>query len=442
MIVRTPLDVWAAKKIGLNRGTLTRDLLDEYQRVRMMETIRFVIANSSFYRTRLRQYSAQDIATLGQLADLPFTSAEDLRFHSSEFLCVPQSHISRVVTLETSGTVGPAKRIWFTPDDQALTVDFFCAGMSTFVEAGDKVLILLPGERPGSVGDLLAQALKTMKIEAIRHGTVYRLEDTLRIMCDNRIQSVVGTPVQVLALARYSVVSEYYPLKLKSVLLSTDHAAKSLIHEIEKLWRCQVFDHYGMTEMGLGGGVECSAHDGFHLREADLYFEIIDPNTGAILPEGCEGELVFSTLNRHGMPLIRYRTGDITRFLPGKCGCGSVMKRLGKIIGRVGESVLLAHDAEVRMSMLDEVMFAIPGIIDFSVELHHRPNKTRVDLFALVLGKEINPEDVLEQVARIPQVAAAVGEDRWELGVHLKSYTGSLLQVRAKRRIREVMSNG
>jgi phenylacetate-coenzyme A ligase PaaK-like adenylate-forming protein len=103
---------------------------------------------------------------------------------------------------------------------------------------------------------------------------------------------------------------------------------------IERAWGCEVFEHYGMTEMGLGGAMACEAHDGYHPREADLLFEIVDPRTGAPLPDGEYGEIVFTTLTRTAMPLVRYRTGDMSRFIPGPCPCGSVLKRLARVADR------------------------------------------------------------------------------------------------------------
>ena len=134
--------------------------------------------------------------------------------------------------------------------------------------------------------------------------------------------TVVGIPVQVLGLARLSVAGGA-PLHLKTVLLSTDHCSPVVATAIEAAWGCRVFDHYGTTEMGLGGGVDCEAHAGYHLREADLLVEVVDPESGAPLPDGEYGEVVFTTLTREAMPLIRYRTGDRGRFLPGACPCGS-----------------------------------------------------------------------------------------------------------------------
>ena len=84
---------------------------------------------------------------------------------------------------------------------------------------------------------------------------------------------------------------------------------------LEERWGCRVYNHYGTTEMGLGGGVQCSARRGYHFREADLFVEIVEPRSGEPVPEGVTGEIVFTTLTRTGMPLIRYRTGDLSRFL-------------------------------------------------------------------------------------------------------------------------------
>ena len=335
MFALTPMERWTAQKIGRGQAPLTREALESYQLQRLQETIRLVTANSGFYRNHLGVFADRSIKSLADIAALPFTTANDLRQAGPRMVCVSQSCIHRVVTLTTSGTLGEPKRLWFTEDDQALTIDFFRIGMSTLVAPGDRVLILLPGERVGSVGELLARALESAGVVAVPHGPVSSLAATLQAIQSNKVNSLVGIPVQVLALTRYSVQVGFRPRKMKSILLSTDHAADSLIREVERNWQCRVFDHYGMTEMGLGGGVECEAHSGYHLREADLYFEIIDPDSGQLLPEGCEGEVVFSTLTRRGMPLIRYRTGDFSRFLPEKCACGSVLKRLARVGSRV-----------------------------------------------------------------------------------------------------------
>ena len=107
------------------------------------------------------------------------------------------------------------------------------------------------------------------------------------------------------------------------MLLSADYVSPACRELLKESWGCAVFEHYGMTETGLGGAVSCEAHYGYHPREADLLFEIVDPATGRPLPPGERGELVFTTLTRRAMPLIRYRTGDFSRFFPEPCPCGT-----------------------------------------------------------------------------------------------------------------------
>ena len=218
------------------------------------------------------------------------------------------------MTLPTSGTTGEPKRIHFSAADQELTVDFFHHGMSVLARSDDRVLILLPGERPGSVGELLARGLERLGATPLPYGPVGDVDAALDALEGERASVVVGIPVQVLALARRGA-AQGRELRLRSVLLSTDHVPQAIVSAVERAWGCRVFNHYGATEMGLGGGVECAAHAGLHLREADLLFEVVDPLTGAPLPPGQEGEVVFTTLTREAMPLIRYRTGDLGSFV-------------------------------------------------------------------------------------------------------------------------------
>jgi phenylacetate-coenzyme A ligase PaaK-like adenylate-forming protein len=133
---------------------------------------------------------------------------------------------------------------------------------------------------------------------------------------EEKATAIVGIPSQVLALARMQSVKDTgQGPAIRNVLLSADYVPKAASGYLTQAWGCRVFGHYGMTETGLGGGVECAALDGYHLREAALYYEIVDPETGQNVPDGIFGEVVFTTLTRKGMPLVRYRTGDLSVFL-------------------------------------------------------------------------------------------------------------------------------
>lgn len=323
----SPLHPWIARKIGVAPESLTRAAIEAYQLDKLNETLALCRARGPFYRQKMAGLPNR-LTSLADVAALPFTLADDVRERPLALLCVSQSEIERVVTLEPPGDPGPPKRLYFTAADLELTCDFFQVGMSTFTTPGDRVLILLPGERPGSVGDLLAQGLARLGAEGIRHGLISDMARTVAVLYGERPLGIVGVPGKVLALTAASRQQSGPPLRLKSVLLSADYVPPATVRAVEAAWGCTVYNHYGMTEMGLGGGVECAARMGYHLREADLYFEIVEPATGEPLPDGEYGEIVFSTLTRRGMPLLRYRTGDMSRFLPGTCGCGTVLRRL------------------------------------------------------------------------------------------------------------------
>ena len=179
---------------------------------------------------------------------------------------------------------------------------------------------------------------------------------------------MVGIPTQVLGLARFNDSKDCAcSLSLKSVLLSTDYVPLAVVQELESAWGCKVFNHYGMTEMGLGVGLECEGFCGYHLREADLYIEIIDPSSGLPVVDGHLGEVVFTTLTRSAMPLVRYRTGDRSRFISGPCVCQTVLKRLELIKSR--DRVYLTETDYLTMADFDEVLFVLDNVLDFEVTL-------------------------------------------------------------------------
>jgi phenylacetate-coenzyme A ligase PaaK-like adenylate-forming protein len=215
----------------------------------------------------------------------------------------------------------------------------------------------------------------------------------------------------MLAVARHGAVSGQPPIRIKRVLLSADHAADSVRRSLAELWDCEIFEHYGMTEMGLGGGVDCSAHAGYHMRENELLIEVINPANGESVAEGQIGEVVFTTLTRRGMPLIRYRTGDLSRLLPGTCACGSPLARLERLHSRVGGGIQLDGAGQLSIAMLDECLFDIDGVADFNaVYRYGMPPRLDVEVTA-VKGDAIDEEqlqaDVRTALAGIPQLAAA-----------------------------------
>ena len=267
--------------------------------------------------------------------------------------------------------------------------------MSTLVKPGDQVLVLLPGLRPGSVGDLLGIGLKRLRSNPYIYGPVIYESVVLKLISDNKIDIIVGTPLQLQRLAAWDHAYSILPQgQIKKVLSSTDILPVSIRSNLNCWWGCEVFDHYGMTETGLGGGVECEAHQGYHLREADLFYEVIDPRTGEKLPDGEPGEVVFTSLTRKGMPLIRYRTGDISCLFPDVCPCGSFITRLDKIKERISGGIPL-HSGVLYPSNLDEALFKLEGILDFSAVIQHDYSKDILSLNLQLISGMVDGLDKL-----------------------------------------------
>ena len=387
-IAPTPLDRWTARKIGRPAGcSLQRQHLIRYQLEALNRTLTHARENSPFYREHLAGLSLP-LASLDDLADLPFTTAADLRRDPLALLCVSRDRIARAVTLETSGTTAPPKRLFFTDADLELTVDFFQHGMSTLVAPGQRVLILMPGTLPGSVGDLLVKALARMDVRGIVHGPVNDPQTAIRTALAEGIDSLVGIPVQVLAMARHKDGPRLAG-RIRSVLLTTDYVPDTTVAAIETGWGCRVFKHYGMTEMGLGGAVECAARCGYHFREADLLVEIVDPRTRRPAPEGRPGEIVFTTLTREGMPLIRYCTGDRAAFKLPPCPCGTALGILDTIQGRWHDHLSLGGDTPpLLIGHLDEALFRIDDVLNYEAEIHPAKDADRLLLWVEVRKTE------------------------------------------------------
>jgi phenylacetate-coenzyme A ligase PaaK-like adenylate-forming protein len=368
MMSITPLDAWIRKKtqIGFKpAGESFIHALKDYQLRLSNETIEYARRHTSFYRKHFSSLPTTPLTNLSDMARLPFTTASDLSDNPFQFLAVCQDDISKIVTLHTSGSTGASKRIFFTNADLELTLDFFHHGMSTLVRPGQRAVVLLPGEKPDSVGDLLMRGLQRMNVDALVYGPVADPHHAAEMIASFGAHCIIGIPTQVLAVATDRSGAKIGKDRIESLLLTTDYVPKAIAETLKKIWGCRVYTHYGMTEMGFGGGVECDALDGYHLREADLYFEIIDPDTGDICPEGNTGEIVFTTLTRQGMPLIRYRTGDIARMITSPCPCGSHLKRMGYAEGRKAGAVRLGSGGVLKISELDEALFGIQGLLDY-----------------------------------------------------------------------------
>lgn len=377
----TPLEQWIKEK---TEG----QPIAQWQLARLNDTLELA-QNSSFYGKRLPDKPLTDLA---QIEQLPLMSQQDILEQDKQLLCVHPGQIERIVSLTTSGSTNQCKRIYFTAEDQELTIDFFDRGMYTLVEPGQTMAVMMPCERVGGLGDLICRGISRIPVEPVPHGLVTNFAAALEMLVSSGAQTLVGIPLQILALARYSEIKRVKPA-IRKALVSADYVPEMMARELKRIWDCELYQHYGMTETGLGAAIDCQAHMGYHMREADLLFEIIDPLTGLVLPDGQYGEVVFTTLTRKGMPLLRYRTGDISAILPGPCACGGG-RRLALIKGRWQDGIVLPS-GWLRMPDLDEALLPLPQIMDFALEINVADQKRmRLKIMTFSQLPALKPDEI------------------------------------------------
>jgi phenylacetate-CoA ligase len=409
----SPVEAWTARCAGL-AGSLTPEALAAWQLNRLRQVLAYVRQNSRFYREAFRDVAGASWPTRVQLGQLPFTWPSDLARDPFAFLCVPCGEVARVTTVTTSGTTGERKRVFFTQHDLQRTVDFFEQGMQTLVSPGQHVLILMSGETEHSIARLLEAGLARFGVTARIRGRDWGLDDALAAA--RRADCIVGIPADVICMCRSDA-----GVRPRSVLLSADYVPQSVIACVEHTWHCCVCTHYGMTEIGFGGAVQCAAGEGHHLRSAELIVEIVDPVSGASLAPGQLGEIALTSLASEAMPLIRYRTGDMARMVDEPCGCGGVLPRLGRVEGRRENDFSLGNGHTVSIHLLDEVVFAVPGVRAFEAALR---NDGRRQVLQLTIDAT-EPLDGRSLAAKLPG----------SIGIAVEYAEVNPFSARAKRRI-------
>ena len=310
-----------------------------------------------------------------------FTTPEDLIARPADFVKVSQGEVKRIVSLRSSGSTGPAKRLYFTAGDLERTIEFFRSGMAHIARPGDRAAACIGSLSPDGLGRLLEEGLRRLGTEPLLLGAVRDYGETVSALRAFRPHTIVGLPVQVRRLCLLAP-----ELRPRTVLLSGDYPAESLRETLERIWGCTVFDHYGMTESGLGFAVQCPALEGRHVRGDELEVEILEPGTDRVLPVGEWGEIVFTTLRREAMPLRRYRTGDYGRLLPGVCPCGYAGPRLDKVLGRLTERA-----KPISIYTLDEALLGWDELYDYAASLEGG---------RLTIVADLAPGGELEEVAR------------------------------------------
>lgn len=353
----------AAIKNKERMTSLHRSDIETLQLERLNSVLKREKERGGFYR-----YLPERLTSLECLCTLPFTTPEELGVRGGGMLLLSQAQISRVITGQTSGTSGPAKRLFYTEGDCENTVDFFTAGLSELVRPGDITLIAMPFSGPYGLGELITRAIERLGARPVKAGPGLTYGEYGALLRRERADSFVGMPTQLLSLLRV-----FGPDHFRRALVSGDACPDALLSAIGE-YGIELFPHYGSREMALGGAVTCPAHSGMHLRENHVIAEIVD-SEGVPVAKGERGELVISTIGMEAMPLIRYRTGDTARIMIEACPCGSELARIDAVCR-----------LDNPMERLDAALFTVPELIDFSAAM----SGNTLELTALTAGEPVD----------------------------------------------------
>lgn len=405
------IDRWVCGCIGIDIGPFNPNSLATYQVAAVKRTLVRAREKSRFYREHLSEKDIADFRTMADLEKLPFTTPLDMAGPLPRFACVSQAEVDRIFTLETSGTTGVSKRIYFTREELLMTRDYFAAILSQIMDPGAVCLVFFPGNAPLSAGDLIRSAVEDAGAIAIVHGPVSNLDRAAAAVQRYGPGVIIGLPVQMLALGEFMALGKQRVPRVPHFILTGDHVSPVVAKRIQTLFNSRVMSQYGLTETGFGAAVQCPSGQGLHIRFPHLVIEIVDPETGERLPAEEPGEVVVTTLDRQAMPLVRYRTGDLSRLLDTPCACGSPFPRLDRVKSRFAQGLSLETGAILSMADLDDALFALPGVVDFTACRRGRHPQV-LDMDVAALDPNLSPQAVKRAVEQIDGVKAAIDSGR------------------------------
>lgn len=322
-----------------------------------------VIEQSPFYRRKFQTVGLDpsSVQTIGDITNVPFTTKEELReAYPLDVQAVPDEEVVRIHS--SSGTTGKPIIIPYTKGDVDVWADMMCRCMQVAgLTAKDRVQIT-PGYGLWTAGIGFQAGAEKLGAMAIPMGPG-NTEKQLQMMIDLEATALTATSSYALLLAEEIHKRDLKNrIKLKKAILGSERWGDKMRARIRTELGVDLYDIYGLTEIyGPGISISCDCENGLHYWDDYLYFEIIDPLTGKNVPDGEYGELVITTLTKEGAPLIRYRTRDITRLLPGDCACGLAYPRHDLILGRTDDMVKV-KGVNIYPGQIEDVLKQIEGV--------------------------------------------------------------------------------
>ena len=344
--------------------TMDRSRLEKLQAARLGETLER--AKKSVYYGKLFADRGLDGTRIGMVADLgnlPLTTKEDLREQwPYGFLTCSRDEIIRMHS--SSGTTGRATVIFHTESDIAAWTNLLARSMyMTGMRRTDVFQNMMTyGLFTGGLGfHYGAEKIGALVIPA-GAGNSKRQIQLMRDFETTVIHIIPSYALHLSTVFTETGVDPRRDTKLKIAFLGAEPHSEKMRRIIEEFYGFSGFNSYGLSEMnGPGVAFECREQQGMHVWEDNYIAEIIDPVTLEVLPEGEEGELVMTTLLREGMPIIRYRTKDLTRFIPGSCPCGRTHRRIERIKGRTDDMMIL-KGVNIFPIQIEKRLMEVPGV--------------------------------------------------------------------------------
>ena len=340
---------------------MSQDKMRTLQIARLKELVNRVYANVPFYRKKMDELGVKpsDIQTLDDIVKLPFTNKQDLRDnYPFGLFAVPMKEIVRIHG--SSGTTGKPTTVGYTTNDIAVWSELVARSFTMAGVTPDDIVQVAYGYGlfTGGLGAHYGAEKLGCSVIPISGGNTRR---QLQLMSDFSSTVLACTPSYALHLA--DAMSEFgYSLadmKLKIGIFGAEPWTENMRKELERKWGIQAFDIYGLSEiMGPGVSNDCAYHTGLHVHEDHFYPEIVDKNTKEPLPDGQEGELVFTTLTKEGIPLLRYNTRDLSTLNHETCECGRTLVRMQKITGR-SDDMLIIRGVNLFPSQIEHVLLEL-----------------------------------------------------------------------------------
>jgi phenylacetate-CoA ligase len=373
--------------------------LRELQYVRLRSVIARAYENVPLFRSRMaeRDLTPERIRSLGDLRFVPFTTKADLRdTYPFGLFASPMSEVVRLHA--SSGTTGKPIVVAYTAEDVAVWTNAMVRCLAACgVNHGDVVQNAYGyGLFTGGLGAHYGAEALGATVVPVSGGNTDR---QILIMKDFGVTAICCTPSYFTHLLdRASELGvDVRALPLRVGIFGAEPWTESMRRHIQSQSSLRAYDIYGLTEIvGPGVGIECECQAGLHILEDHFYPEIIDPETGEPAAEGEEGELVLTTLSKRAMPMIRYRTRDITAFIPEPCDCGRTLRRIRRI-GRRADDMLIIRGVNVFASQIESALLAVEGTLP-----HYQIILTREKgLDELEVQVEVTPEIFSDKIGAL-----------------------------------------